>query len=74
LFRVLYNLYFKYTLPLIGRLVSRDPSAYRYLYESVMHFPEGEAFQRHLMAAGFSEVADVRLSFGIATIYLATKG
>ncbi len=73
LLRRVYFLYFRFVLPGIGRLVSRNPLAYRYLYESVMRFPEGEAFQRSLRQAGFVETEERRLTFGIATLYLASK-
>jgi demethylmenaquinone methyltransferase/2-methoxy-6-polyprenyl-1,4-benzoquinol methylase len=73
LFRRVYNFYFQHILPQIGRMISRDPSAYHYLYESVMRFPEGEEFCRRLSVAGFSQVAQKRLSFGIATVYLAHR-
>lgn len=72
-FRGLYNFYFQRILPRIGHMVSRDPNAYRYLYESVMRFPEGDDFCGRLFDAGFSDIQAVRLSFGIATIYLASK-
>ena len=72
-FRGLYNFYFQRILPRIGHMVSRDPNAYRYLYESVMRFPEGADFCRRLSDAGFVDIQAVRLSFGIATIYLASK-
>lgn len=73
LLRVLYLFYFKNILPLIGRIVSRDPYAYRYLYESVMRFPEGAEFCLHLLDTGFVDVVERRLTFGIATLYLASK-
>ena len=72
-FRGLYNFYFQRILPRIGHMVSRDPNAYRYLYESVMRFPEGDDFCGRLSDAGFVDIQAVRLSFGIATIYLASK-
>lgn len=72
-FRGLYNFYFQHILPRIGHFVSRDPNAYRYLYESVMRFPEGDAFCRHMADAGFVDLQAIRLSFGIATLYLASK-
>ncbi len=73
LLRRVYFFYFKFILPGIGRLVSRNPLAYRYLYESVMDFPEGEAFRSRLTQAGFLDPVERRLTFGIATIYLASK-
>lgn len=73
-FRGVYTFYFKHILPRIGRFISRDPSAYHYLYESVMRFPEGADFCRRLTDAGFADVVEYRLSFGIATVYLAMRG
>lgn len=73
LLRRVYFFYFKYILPGIGRVVSRNPRAYRYLYESVMGFPEGDAFLRRLARAGFAEPEERRFSFGIATLYMARK-
>lgn len=73
IFRGIYHFYFQHILPRIGRVVSKDPSAYHYLYESVMRFPEGDEFCRRLEAAGFARVQAFRLTFGIATIYLAHK-
>ncbi|MDE2998260.1 MAG: ubiquinone/menaquinone biosynthesis methyltransferase [Gemmatimonadota bacterium] len=68
-----YLFYFRFILPGIGRLVSRNPGAYRYLYESVMRFPEGEAFRKRMARAGFPEPVERRLTLGIATLYLASK-
>jgi demethylmenaquinone methyltransferase/2-methoxy-6-polyprenyl-1,4-benzoquinol methylase len=73
LMRTLYLFYFRNVLPLIGRIVSRDPQAYRYLYESVMLFPEGEEFQRRMETSGFKNSNVSRLSLGIANIYLAER-
>ncbi|MEE2753616.1 MAG: bifunctional demethylmenaquinone methyltransferase/2-methoxy-6-polyprenyl-1,4-benzoquinol methylase UbiE [Candidatus Latescibacterota bacterium] len=70
----LYFLYFKRVLPLIGKMISRDPKAYTYLYESVMWFPEGDVFCQHLLDAGLTSVEHVRLTFGIASIYIGLKG
>lgn len=71
--RGLYFLYFKRVLPLIGKMISRDPRAYTYLYESVMLFPEGAAFQEHMSNAGLSSIEHVRLTFGIASIYIGHR-
>lgn len=69
-----YFLYFRHILPRIGRLVSKDAEAYRYLYDSVMRFPEGEEFCVSLRNAGFQDVHRQSLSFGIATIYTGHTG
>jgi demethylmenaquinone methyltransferase/2-methoxy-6-polyprenyl-1,4-benzoquinol methylase len=72
-FKQLYNFYFKYVLPLIGRLTSRDVKAYTYLFESVQAFPEGKAFTDLLIQAGFQDPSYKRLTLGICTIYSAVK-
>lgn len=68
-----FNLYFKYILPSIGKLVSKDNRAYTYLPESVKAFPEGDAFLSILKDAGFKKVRQVKLSGGITTIYIGEK-
>jgi demethylmenaquinone methyltransferase / 2-methoxy-6-polyprenyl-1,4-benzoquinol methylase len=72
-FRYLFNFYFKYILPVVGRLVSRDMSAYSYLPESVKHFPSGEAFITKLKEAGFKDTKWKQLTFGISSIYTGVK-
>jgi len=68
-----FNIYFKHILPVIGKLKSKDPKAYKYLYESVQAFPDYEQFASILKGVGFTEVTWKPLSFGICTIYLAKK-
>lgn len=72
-FKQLYNAYFKYVLPLIGRLTSRDIRAYTYLFESVQAFPEGQDFLNILTKIGYRNPTCERLTLGICSIYSATK-
>ncbi len=69
----IYNSYFKYVLPTIGRLTSRDVRAYTYLFESVQAFPEGNDFTDILSNVGFQNTTVERLTLGICSIYSATK-
>lgn len=69
----LFTLYSKVVMPLIGKLISKDNSAYTYLPESIRAFPQGEVMQRSIRNAGFSQVRFRRLTFGICTLYVATK-
>ena len=73
LVRVIYNFYFTHLLPAIGRIVSRDKTAYTYLNKSVKSFCWGDAFVQHLQQAGFTDTDYKELSLGIATIYTAKK-
>lgn len=68
-----YFTYFKYIMPVIGKVVSRDKSAYNYLPQSVMAFPEGRVFQEILSDIGFSDTKAIPLTGGIASIYVAQK-
>jgi len=72
-FRQIYFSYFQRVLPLIGRIVSKSEEAYNYLPDTVMRFPEGEEFVATLRNAGFENVSEDRLTFGIATIYTGVK-
>ncbi len=69
----LFNFYFKNILPLIGRLTSKDPKAYRYLYESVQAFPDGQGFIDIMQRSGFARNTQIGLTFGISSIYVGYK-
>ncbi|MBT8204304.1 MAG: bifunctional demethylmenaquinone methyltransferase/2-methoxy-6-polyprenyl-1,4-benzoquinol methylase UbiE [Eudoraea sp.] len=68
-----YYFYSRYLLPVIGRIFSRDRSAYRYLSESAASFPYGEAFNNILKEIGFIGIECKPQTFGVASIYVATK-
>lgn len=68
-----YHFYFKYILPTLGKLVSKHSTAYSYLPESVMAFPEGERFCEILTKCGFKDAKARPLTLGITTLYTATK-
>ena len=69
----LYRFYFKRFLPFIGKIVSRDKSAYTYLPQSVESFPKPLDFQQILTDKGLKQESLKSLSFGIATLYTAFK-
>jgi demethylmenaquinone methyltransferase / 2-methoxy-6-polyprenyl-1,4-benzoquinol methylase len=71
--RTLYAWYFRYMLPLVGRLISKHQSAYSYLPASVGTFPPPAEFARILAATGFSHVEAVPLTFGIVYLFVARK-
>ena len=69
----LYSFYFKRILPIIGRLVSKDPNAYSYLPQSVERFQKPDDFMRLLAEKGLKNGTKRQLSLGIATLYTAEK-
>ncbi|UCS95169.1 bifunctional demethylmenaquinone methyltransferase/2-methoxy-6-polyprenyl-1,4-benzoquinol methylase UbiE [Echinicola marina] len=72
-FKQAYNFYFKYILPQIGKVISKDQSAYTYLPESVQAFPDGEDFLAVLKKVGFTQTKCKPLTFGISSIYIGEK-
>ncbi|WP_418512280.1 bifunctional demethylmenaquinone methyltransferase/2-methoxy-6-polyprenyl-1,4-benzoquinol methylase UbiE [Corallibacter sp.] len=68
-----YNFYTKNILPAIGKIFSKDRSAYKYLSESASVFPYGEALNNILRKIGFIDVKDLPQTFGVATIYTSSK-
>lgn len=68
-----YSFYTKNILPLIGKLFSKDKKAYGYLQESAANFPYGEALNNILTKIGFIDVIALPQTFGVATIYSASK-
>jgi demethylmenaquinone methyltransferase/2-methoxy-6-polyprenyl-1,4-benzoquinol methylase len=68
-----YKVYSNYILPNIGKLFSKDKSAYQYLSESASVFPFGEKFNNILRKVGFTDVENLPQTFGVSTIYSATK-
>jgi len=72
-FKQFYWFYSTKILPIIGKLVSKDSSAYSYLPESVKAFPDGKAFLDVFEQAGFKETSVKTLTFGICSIYLGKK-
>ncbi|MFO0967848.1 MAG: bifunctional demethylmenaquinone methyltransferase/2-methoxy-6-polyprenyl-1,4-benzoquinol methylase UbiE [Gemmataceae bacterium] len=70
----LYNFYFRRVLPLVGQAISRSKdNAYRYLPESVMEFPDGEALAERMRRQGLRNVRFHPLTFGVATLYIGEK-
>lgn len=69
----LFWIYAHVVMPLLGRLISHDDSAYTYLPASMEAFPQPKQMEGILRKAGFAEVQWKRFTFGISTMYLATK-
>lgn len=72
-YRFLFGIYSRLVMPVIGRLVSGDDSAYTYLPKTMKAFPQGEEMQHILLNNGFSQVAFRRLTMGLCTLYVAEK-
>ncbi len=69
----LFGFYSRFILPLIGRMVSKNSTAYTYLPESVAAFPQDEVFLQLMREAGFSKAEFKCLSFGITNLYIGQK-
>ena len=69
----LFKVYSRTILPLWGKIISKDMSAYSYLSATIAAFPQGETMTEALHRAGFTAATFKRLTFGICTMYFATK-
>ena len=69
----LFKVYARVVIPTVGKLLSKDRSAYDYLPNTIQVFPQGEVMRGILQKAGFQKVDFERLTLGICTLYLATK-
>jgi demethylmenaquinone methyltransferase/2-methoxy-6-polyprenyl-1,4-benzoquinol methylase len=69
----IYLFYFRYILPSVGRLVSKNKKAYRYLNQTVEAFKQGESFSKLIQKSGFTEVVYSSLTFGVVTLYKGKK-
>lgn len=69
----LFRLYSHTILPIYGKLISKDESAYKYLTATIEAFPQGEKMVEILRRIGFAEASFKRMTFGICTHYMATK-
>ena len=72
-FKQLYNFYFTFILPKIGKIISKDPAAYTYLPESVQAFPDGQNFISILNRLGFKDTLCKPLTLGISSLYTGIK-
>ncbi|MBK8955567.1 MAG: bifunctional demethylmenaquinone methyltransferase/2-methoxy-6-polyprenyl-1,4-benzoquinol methylase UbiE [Saprospiraceae bacterium] len=73
IFKYLFNFYFRFILPVVGNLWSKDKRAYTYLFESVQQFPDYERFIAIMESEQFADCQFKPLTFGICTIYSAKK-
>jgi demethylmenaquinone methyltransferase/2-methoxy-6-polyprenyl-1,4-benzoquinol methylase len=69
----LYNFYFNYVTPTVGKVFSKDASAYSYLPESVAAFPDGAKFIALMDKVGYKNTKCKPLAFGICSIYTGIK-
>jgi demethylmenaquinone methyltransferase/2-methoxy-6-polyprenyl-1,4-benzoquinol methylase len=73
LVKALYGFYKSVFIPFIGKLISKDYSAYKYLNDSVEAFPDGEEFLTIARNSGFSKVSQQRVTFGVVSLYTCQK-
>jgi demethylmenaquinone methyltransferase / 2-methoxy-6-polyprenyl-1,4-benzoquinol methylase len=72
-FSKFYTFYMKIVTPGVGKLFSKNQTAYQYLDESIQKFPEGAAFIQILDKLGYQQTYCKSLSLGICSIYCGQK-
>lgn len=68
-----YFFYLRHLLPRIGKILSKEKEAYRYLNTSIEAFIDAHEMTKRLLSAGFSSVEVHRMTFGVVSLYVATK-
>lgn len=68
-----YMLYLRFVIPVLGKIITGDFDAYRYLIRTIQTFPSGEDFCNKVIAAGFANVVADSLTLGCVTLYSASK-
>lgn len=71
--RGVYNFYLDRLLPFIGRVVSGDSGAYRYLADTIRSFPDERVLAQEIRDAGFDRVYHVPLLSGIVYLHVGEK-
>jgi len=71
--QAVYRFYSSRILPVLGKKISKNETAYQYLHESVEEFPSGEGFLSILRQAGFMETKSLSLTFGVVSVYTGRK-
>lgn len=69
----LFKIYAKVVIPTVGKIIAKDKSAYKYLPTTIQAFPQGEVMMDIFKRTGFESYNFKRLTFGICTLYTATK-
>ena len=72
-FKLLYYVYLNYLLPAFAKIFSRNPAAYYYLADSIMNFPDPDAFAKIMEGAGMVNVNKYPLTFGITWLHIGEK-
>ncbi len=68
-----YGLYLFHMMPMIGRLITRNYGAHKYLAESIVEFPDRERLKRMMLEAGFAHVECKALSGGMVAVHVGEK-
>lgn len=72
-FRQLYYMYFRFVMPLIGKLFAKSFKEYAWLHESAKSFPDKEGLKEMFLQAGFSDVQMKSYTGGVAAMHMALK-
>jgi demethylmenaquinone methyltransferase/2-methoxy-6-polyprenyl-1,4-benzoquinol methylase len=72
-FKSLYYFYFQKVLPLLGKLIVKRYEQYKWLPESLIHFPDHKQLAEIFRKAGLTEVEAYPLTGGIAALHIGVK-
>jgi demethylmenaquinone methyltransferase / 2-methoxy-6-polyprenyl-1,4-benzoquinol methylase len=73
MFKIIYHIYLNYLLPRLAKHFSPNPAAYHYLADSIMNFPNPDAFAAMMEAAGMVNVKKYPLTLGVTYLHTGMK-
>ena len=73
IFKIMYHIYLNYILPRLAKHFSPNPAAYHYLADSIMNFPNPDAFAAMMGTAGMVDVMKYPLTFGVTYLHVGRK-
>lgn len=72
-YRQLYYFYFRFIMPLFGKIFAKSYDEYAWLHESAKDFPDKHELKQLFLNAGFTKIEMKSYSGGVAAMHLATK-
>ncbi len=71
--RMFFLFYLRHILPFIAGIISKNRNAYKYLNQTIEHFPSGKDFCLLMREAGFERIREVPMNLGSVTLYIGEK-
>lgn len=73
LFKQIYSLYFKFVMPIFGKMFAKSKEEYEWLQQSTFNFPDKQTLKGLFFEAGFNDIIVRSFTGGVAAMHLGYK-